>query len=170
MRIRFYIFYIILVALQIVLGNYLDLTQYVTLCFLPAMILALPVGYGTIGVMCIAFVTGLAVDFFTHGILGLTIIALVPVAFCRRWLIAMVFGGDVLSRGEDISIDKHGLAKSLLSILIATAIYLGIYIVADGAGTRPSSFNALRFACSIVVSTVVSVFVSHILKSSDRWS
>ena len=167
MRTRFYLFYVILVALQIVLGNYLDLTQYVTLCFLPAMILALPMSCSTAGAMCIAFVTGLAVDFFTHGILGLTIIALVPVAFCRRRLIVLAFGGDVLARGEDISIDKHGLAKSLLAILTATALYLGIYIVADGAGTRTAAFNLLRFVCSLAVSTAVSVFVLHILKSSD---
>lgn len=169
MRGRFYLLYIILLALQIVFGNYLDLSQYVTLCFLPAMILALPVGISTIGTMSIAFITALAADFFTHGILGLTVLALVPVAFCKRWLIGLVFGGDVLSRGENISIDKHGMPKTILAILLATSLYLLIYIWADGAGTRPLGFNAIRFACSLLASTLVSTFAANLLKSTGKW-
>jgi len=121
--------------------------------------------------MLIAFVTGFFVDFFTHGILGLTICALLPVAFCREWIIRLVFGNEVFSRGEDVNIERQGIAKVSLASLIATALFFLIYIWVDGAGTRPMNFNIIRFVLSCVVSMLVSLYVIHILTSEEvrRW-
>jgi hypothetical protein len=171
MRQRYIVTYIILLAVQIVLADLLNLSQYIVLSFLPVMIMSLPITHSGPRVMIIAFATGLAVDFFTHGVPGLTAAALLPVAFARNGIIRLVFGNELFSRKEDISIHKQGPGKVLLSILIATVLYFLIYIPLDCAGTRPSGFVTARILLSVALSTAVSFFVAGILAplEADRW-
>jgi len=171
MKTKYYIIYVLLVVAQILLGNYLNLTQYVVLCFLPALIMSLPITMSTAPAMVIAFITGFAVDFFTHGILGLTIVALVPVAFCRSWITRLIFGEEMFARKEDVTMERQGAPKITLGILLSTALYFLIYIPLDGAGTRTLTFDLIRFALSLAVSTLVSIFIVKILTSEEvrRW-
>lgn len=171
MRQRYIFTYLVLLVIQIVFCALLNLSQYVVLCILPVMIMSLPITYGTPRVLIIAFLSGLAVDFFTNGVLGLTACALLPVAFCRNSLIRLVFGTELLSRQEDISIHKQGPAKVLLAILLATALFFLIYIPVDCAGTRPAGFMALRMLLSIALSTPVSYYAAGVLapREADRW-
>ena len=171
MRQRYIFTYLVLLVIQIIFGGLLNLSQYVVLCILPVMIMSLPITYGAPRVMVIAFLSGLAVDFFTNGVLGLTACALLPVAFCRNSLIRLVFGTELLSRQEDISIHKQGPAKVLLAILLATALFFLIYIPVDCAGTRPAGFMALRMLLSIALSTPVSYYAAGVLapREADRW-
>lgn len=171
MRQRYVVTYIILLAIQIVFSGLLNLSQYVVLTILPVMIMSLPITHSTTRLMLIAFVTGLAVDFFTNGVMGLTVCALLPVAFARNWLIRLVFGTELLSRQEDISIHKQGPGKVLLSILLATTLFFAIYVPFDCAGTRPVGFIALRMLLSVALSTPVSYYVAGVLapREADRW-
>lgn len=169
---RGYIFtFLILLAIQVVLGDLLNLTQYVILSYLPVMIMSLPVTYGTPKVLIIAFATGFAVDFLTHGVLGLTVSALLPVAFARNTIVKLVFGSELLSRQENISIHKQGPAKVLLGTFLATLLYFAVYVPVDCAGTRSLGFIMLRILLSLAVSTPVSYYVAGILSplEADRW-
>lgn len=171
MRQRYIFTYLVLLVIQTIFCALLNLTQYVVLCFLPVMILTLPITHSTPRLLLIAFLTGLAVDFFTNGVLGLTVCALLPVAFTRNSLIRLVFGTELLSRQEDISIHKQGPAKVLLAILLATSLFFLIYIPVDCAGTRPAGFMALRMLLSIALSTPVSYYAAGVLapREADRW-
>ena len=171
MRQRYVFTYVVLLVIQVILSGLLNLSQYVVLSFLPVMILSLPITRSTPRVLLTAFITGLVVDFFTDGVLGLTVCALLPVAFARNALIRLVFGTELLSRQEDISIHKQGPAKVLLAILLATTLFFLIYIPVDCAGTRSGSFIALRTFLSVVLSTPVSFYVAGVLapREADRW-
>ncbi len=171
MKQRYIFTYLVLLVIQIICGGLLNLSQYVVLCFLPVMILSLPITLSTPGVLVTAFLTGFAVDFFTDGVLGLTICALLPVAFTRNALIRLVFGTELLSRQEDISIHKQGPAKVLLAILLATTLFFLIYIPVDCAGTRSGGFIALRMFLSVAMSTPVSFYIAGVLapREADRW-
>ena len=171
MRHRYIVTYIILLAIQIALGSFLNLSQYIVICFLPVMIMSLPITSSSCRLMLIAFITGFAVDFFTHGAMGLTVAALVPVAFARNALIRLVFGTELLSRKEDISIHKQGPGKILLSILLASVLYFIIFIPLDCAGTRTVGFMTARILLSVALSTAVSYFVAGVLAplEADRW-
>ncbi|MBR0175684.1 MAG: hypothetical protein IJQ22_09330 [Bacteroidales bacterium] len=171
MKQRYIFTYLVLLVIQIICGGLLNLSQYVVLCFLPVMILSLPITLNTPGVLVTAFLTGFAVDFFTDGVLGLTICALLPVAFTRNALIRLVFGTELLSRQEDISIHKQGPAKVLLAILLATTLFFLIYIPVDCAGTRSGGFVALRMFLSVALSTPVSFYIAGVLapREADRW-
>lgn len=165
---NFGIKYLLLVVAQILLCNYFNFSQYLMLAYLPVMILCIPIRRKTISAMILAFVTGFAIDFFSSGMLGLTSLALVPVAFARRGIIQLVFGEEVFARGENITIRRQGLPKMILAILMVTAIFLAVYIWADGAGTRPLWFNAVKFAASLVLCTLVSIFIENILEADSR--
>lgn len=164
----FVIKFIVLLIVQILLWNFCNFSTCVTLVFLPVMIMCLPVTQDNLVTMLIAFAMGFFVDFLGDGMLGLTCFALVPVAFCRKFIIRLVFGSDILSREEDPSIRKNGLAAIILTLGLATALFLILYIWADGAGTRPLGFNLLRFLLSMIASIVISTFVAIILDPEDR--
>ena len=171
MRQRYLLTWVILTVIQILLGGLLNLSQYVVLCFLPVMIMSLPITFSTFVLMLIAFATGFVVDFFTNGLLGLNICALVPVALARNWLIRLVFGSELLSRQEDISIHKQGPAKVLLAILLANTLFFAVFVPVDCAGTRPFAFVALRMVISTILSTLVSYYVAGVLapREAARW-
>ena len=82
-----------------------------------------------------------------------------------------MFGTELLSRQEDISIHKQGPAKVLLVILLATTLFFLIYTPVDCAGTRPAGFVALRMLLSIALSTPVSYYAAGVLapREADRW-
>ena len=90
MRSRFVISFIAMIAIQIMLGGLLNLTQYLVISILPVMIICLPITFSTSRVLLVAFLTSLVVDFFTDGALGLTAVALLPVAFTRNALIRRI--------------------------------------------------------------------------------
>lgn len=160
--------FLLLIIAQILLCNFFTFSQYLMLTFLPAMILFLPIKQNTNTALFIAFAAGFAVDFLSDGMLGLSSLSLVPVAFFRKYIIRLVFGSEVLARGEDLSIQKNGIPHILTGVIISTAIFLAIYIWADGAGMRPALFNLIKFAASLTLSSLISVFITRTMTQDDR--
>lgn len=160
--------FILLLIAQILLCNFFTFSQYLMLTFLPAMILFLPIKQNMPTTLFIAFAAGFTVDFLSDGMLGLSSLSLTPVAFCRKNIIKLVFGSEVIAREEDLSIQKNGIPHILTGIIISTAIFLAIYIWADGAGMRPVLFNLIKFAASLALSSVISVFITRTMAQDDR--
>ncbi len=156
---RFWTIYILLVICQMVLCNYFNLSPRVSASILPAMVVCIPRSVTTPWAMLIAFATGLLVDFAADAVPGLNALALVPVAFCRTGILRLILGGDISERTEQLSFRTKGFAKVSGICAIAVALFIAIYVIADGAGTRPLLFNLSRFAASAVVSFVLSLAV-----------
>jgi hypothetical protein len=164
----FWLVYLLLTVVQMLLCNYVHLTPYLMLSILPVMVLCIPIRVPTWGAMVIAFLTGLAVDLLSEGLLGLNSLALVPVAFARKELIRLIFGGELFARKEDFSARRNGFGKVALASFLVQALFLLIYIWADGAGTRPFSFNAIRFGISLAAGWAISLLVVDILAPDTR--
>lgn len=167
MRKHFRLIFFLLVVVQVILGTFLYLGPYVTVCILPLLILCLPTKYGDVRSLFIAFGVALGVDFFTHGILGLSVTSLLAVAFARRWVVVLVFGSEIYSRGEDLSSSKQGVLKMALGALLCTAIFFAVYVWVDAAGTRSFGFNLIRWASSTLASTLVQVFLTGLLTDQN---
>ncbi len=165
---HFGLYYFLMAVVQIIICNFFHLSPYITLTILPVMVMSIPLNVGTVPAMLLAFVTGLAVDMFGEGLLGINTLALVPVAILRKPLIRMVFGEEVIEREETISIRKYGPIKMSIAILVVHTLFLVIYTAADGAGTRPFWFNAARVAASLVPGYVLSLIVSGVLLPDKR--
>ncbi|MBO4264263.1 MAG: hypothetical protein J5871_06260 [Bacteroidales bacterium] len=160
---RSILLYPVLLAAQILLCVFFDLSPYLLLSILPVLILCLPIRMGGIPAMFLAFCIGFAVDFFSDGMLGISSLALVPTAFFRRSVIRLVFGEEVFARGEDISLGRQGLPKFALAILMSCALYFLVYIWADAAGTGRFWMESLRLLLSVLGSTVLSLVIVGLL-------
>ena len=164
----FWLIYIILLVAQLLLSTYANFTPYVMVTLLPVMVLCMPIRMHTILAMVMAFASGLSVDLLSEGLLGLNALALVPVAFARNAIIRLIFGRELFAREEDFSIHRNGFGKVLVALVLSVALFLAIYIWADGAGTRPLLFNAIRFGASLVASTLLSLLVVNLLAPDSR--
>lgn len=160
--------YLLMVILQILICNYLRLPFNLVLSVLPVIVLFIPINHGTIFSLFLAFFTGLVVDFLAEGVIGINALALVPVAFCRKAIITMVFGSEIFARRENLSVKKHGIGKVTLAIIIAQSIFLLIYIWADGSAARPGWYNTLEFSLSLIAGLLLSLLISGYLTQEDR--
>ncbi|MBR4808760.1 MAG: hypothetical protein IK031_00590 [Bacteroidales bacterium] len=161
---RYVIVYVVLVLVQIVLCNFLNLSRFAVLSFLPALVLMLPLRWNDIPMMAFAFALGFVVDFFSTGMLGLTSVALVPVALARGLVIAGMFGDELGAREGELGISRFGIPKFILAMLLLCALYFLVYVWADSAGTMGFWQCVLRFFLSVLVSTPVCLFVATILR------
>lgn len=165
---HFGILYSLLLIGQIVLCNYAALGPYVLLTMLPAMIMCLPTTFSTNTCMLIAFASGFCVDWLSEGLLGLNAAAAVPLALLRNSIIKIFLGEDLITRGDRFSVRKNGLSKIMVAMFTANILYLGIYILLDGAGTRPALFSLTRAGVSTACCLVLSLIVTNILSPDDR--
>lgn len=168
MRKSFTFTYILMVIAQMILSNYFHFTPLAMLTILPAIVLLLPTKVDTFWAMVIAFATGLAVDLFAEGTLGINALSLVPVAFLRKTLIGTIFGVEPFEQKENLSIKKYGFARISFAIILVTALFLVIYILADSAGTRPLWFLGTKFGISLLASYLVSILLVNLLSYDDR--
>ena len=165
---NFGILYCLLVICQALLCNYFQFTPYITLTILPAMILCIPLTISTIACLIITFMTALATDWLAEGIIGLNAVALLPVAILRKPIIGLFIGEDLITRQDSFSFRKNGAAKVNAAILTALTLFMIIYIIFDGAGTRPSWFNLARGAASLACSWIISIIAVNTLAPEDR--
>lgn len=168
MKKNFVLLYILLVAAQMLICNYLHVSPYLMLTLLPVLVLCLPTKVSTAVAMLIAFVTGLSVDLIAEGALGINTVALLPVALLRRSICDFIFGDELVVRGEDFSIRKYGLPKVLFALFLVLALFLILYLWADGASTRPLVFNLLRFGVSLAAGMLLGIAVVDMLMPDDR--
>ena len=164
----FIIYYILLTVAQLIFCNYLNMSQFVVFSLLPALVFCLPMQVRTFPAMLIAFVTALAVDWLGDGLIGLNALALVPVALLRNPLVAGIFGRDVVERKGSFSIYKNGLFSCTGAVVIVTSVFMLVYIIADGAGTRPFWFMLVRFICSVAASSVLGLITLNVLNPRER--
>ena len=146
----FWVAYFLLLVAQILLSNYFLFTPYITLSILPVM------------------GSGLMVDWLSEGVLGLNAFALVPVALLRNPVIHLVYGEGLFTRKEDFTVKGHGVAKVIMAILMVQALFLALYIWADGAGLRPLWFSLARFFASLPAGLVVSLLTLNVLAADPH--
>ncbi|HBN02121.1 MAG TPA: hypothetical protein DD383_05865 [Rikenellaceae bacterium] len=168
MKNSFALTYILLTVAQMILSNYFHFTPFMMMTILPVMVFCIPTKIDSVRAMLIAFVTGLAVDFFAEGTLGLNAMSLVPVALLRRPVIGMFFGNEPFEQKESVTIRKYGFARVSLAIILMTALFLLVYVIADCAGTRPTWFIATKLGLSTMASYLASICVINLLAYEDR--
>ena len=143
-KVGFFAIYAILVVAQLLISNYFHITQYILLTILPIMVLCIPLKVSTSVSMVIAFVTGIVVDLLSEGLLGLNALALVPVAFARKEMVRLIFGEELLSRGEDFSVRRSGLGQVVMAIALAQQGQIIDLSYSKRKGMDPISIYSIR--------------------------
>lgn len=165
---NFGLVYVLMVIAQMIICNYFHFTPYIMLSILPALVLCIPLSKNTLTAMLIAFATGLAVDALSEGVFGINTLALVPVALLRKAIVSFVMGEDHISREEDFSFNRDGFGKISMAVIIVLSIFLTIYILVDGAGTRTFWFNIGKFGASLACSYPLSLGIVKVMMPNDR--
>lgn len=163
--------YLVLIIAQMLLWNFCNFTPLLVLTFMPVMVLFLPVRRSTPAAMATAFAIGFAVDFLTGTPLGLSSLALVPVALVRRPLMGAVFGPELLERSEEMDFRRYGLGKMAFAALLATALFLIVFIIGDSAGTVPAGVSVAKGFISLLVDWGISLPVAGLLcpDPNSKW-
>ncbi len=155
--------FIALCIIQVLLNNYLNVSQYLLLSLMPLAILLLPLKHSTISCLFIAFIAGLAVDFISFPSIGSTSISLLVCAFIRDIVFQAVYGDEVFSVRDSSPLVYTSGKERLLSIGIMCGTYFIFYIIIDSAGTMPFTFNLLKWLYSTIASTVLCCLCSVML-------
>lgn len=113
--------------------------------------------------MIAAFVAGILVDGLADGPLGLNALALVGVTAIQKLTLRICIGEEIVERGYSFSYHENGFGKIFFALLVFTAIFFAIYVIADGAGVRSGGFNVMKWACSTAVSMIFGLFAIDIL-------
>jgi len=161
-------YFILLVIVQITICNLCPISPLLTISILPALILCMKTDMNPVSAMIVAFLTGLATDLLGDGVIGLNALALVPVAAVRPFFLSLFFGKETVERGEYFSFRKNGAGAILTAVICLYAVFLLIYIGADGAGTRSFLFNSKRFVLSMAASVTPALICVHILSYQER--
>ncbi len=165
---NFGILYSLLLICQILICNFSPFGPYVMLTLLPAMILCIPLTVNTIWCMIIAFASGLAVDWLSEGLIGINAASLIPVALMRKGIIRLFFGEDLISRSDSFSFKKYGVSKISAALMTSLSVFLILYVLLDGAGTRPLWFNGIYFGASLLCNWPLALLATNILTPDDR--
>ena len=128
------VIYLVILAAQIIVSNTLGFEQYFLINVLPAMIMMLPTSVSTRKALFIAFLNGFAVDVTTEGVLGLNVLAIVPVAMLRFPILSLVSGSGFEDQSKEISLKTIGYTQMTIILLLTLSLFLLIYLWADASG------------------------------------
>ena len=115
--------FVCLLVVQLVISNYVNLSPFISLTILPAMVMCTPMSMPTAWVMAVAFLTGISTDLLTAGAVGLNAVSLVPVAAARNFIVTLVCGNEVVERGSDFNFKKYGALKVITVTLLSLALF-----------------------------------------------
>ncbi len=154
--------FVLLMALQLLVLNYVYLGGYVMPMLYVLFILMLPTDTGRIPMLLIAFGTGLTVDVMS-GMLGFHALACTVVAMMR-----ILFADRILTRGEPVAI-KHPSIHSVTPqyfitylLLLLGAFYL-VFYTAELFGFRGFGGVLLATLCSTLVTALLAVIYQALL-------
>lgn len=153
--------YILMLFVQVIICQIFQFGPYCIPTLLPVMLMCMPTDWSSLKCMVVAFLSGLFVDFFGDGLLGLNAFALVPLAFVRNFILSKSFNEDLIARGELISWRKWGVLLILRTAVLFIALFLALYIVMDAAGERGFLPCLQTFGISLATNIVLGVGVLH---------
>lgn len=153
--------FVLLMALQLLVLNYVYLGGYVMPMLYVLFILMLPTGMRRIPLLLIAFGTGLLVDVMSN-MLGFHALACTVVAMLRIW-----FADRILTRGEPVTITTPSIYSVTPQyfvtylVLMLAAFYL-VFYTAELFGFRGFGGVLLATVCSTLVTALLAVLYQYV--------
>lgn len=157
----------LLMALQLLVLNYVYLGGYVMPLLYVLFILMLPTNTGRIPMLLIAFGTGLVVDIMA-GSLGFNALACTVVAMMR-----VLFADRIITRGEPVVIQRPSIYSVtpqyfiFYLLLLLGAFYL-VFYTAELFGFRGFGGVLLATICSTLVTALLAVLYQLIFLKKEE--
>ena len=153
--------FVLLMAFQLLVLNYVYLGGYVMPMLYVLFILMLPTGMKRIPLLLIAFGTGLLVDVMSNA-LGFHALACTVVAMLRIW-----YADRILTRGEPVVINTPSIYSvtpqyCVSYLLLMFGAYYLVFFTAELFGFRGFGGVLLATLCSTLVTTRLAVLYQYI--------
>ena len=159
--------YALVFILQVLICNYLDVGAYIYICLIPLLILGIPLKTNINITILAGFGTGLLLDVFSGGVLGLNAAAATMVAAFKGIIYDKLINRDHRYNTETPSISSIGLESYLLYLTVCTLIYLLIYTFLECLGVRPFFFILFRIILSLIIDVALAVIISNSILDKD---
>ncbi|MBQ9582740.1 MAG: hypothetical protein IJR25_00235 [Bacteroidales bacterium] len=156
-RLRQIVLYAVMILFQIVIGNSVYLGPVVYICFIPLLVMYLPLDQKPYISMLIAFGLGLAIDIFSDGVLGLNAGAATLLALLYKPLFYPVFQKNNYSKTYIPTVRESDIWHHLLYLLILFAIYFLFYIAFDGVAKTSLLVSLTRYLICIAVNLAIAI-------------
>ena len=152
----------LLMALQLLVLNYVYMGGYVMPMLYVLFLLMLPTGMGRIKMLTIAFGTGLLVDVMNN-MLGFNALACTVVAMAR-----ILFADRMLTRNEPVVITNPSVYNVSPQhfvgyLLLMYGLFFGVFYMVELFGFRHLGSMLLATICSTVVCTLLAVSYQVVL-------
>ena len=138
-------------VVQILLNNYLNISQYVLVSLLPLVV----------------FFAGMAVDLLSSSQLGCTSICLLVCALLKNTVFKLVYGDEIFSYRDGCPLTYQSSRETGIAISILCAIYFLLYVLIDSAGTLPLKVNLLRWVISSAISALLCFICTSVLYKGE---
>lgn len=161
---RFILISLIIFIVQALTSNYLNISVYVHICLLPAIILSLPYRYKTIRIMVIAFLIGLGLDLMTDGILGLNAAALTAMAFTRNFFLSRLVNEKNVDINDVPRIKVMGFGPFSAYVFLSCLVLFLIYIPLETMSFDHFIFKLIRIVSGVVSNTLLIIILSAAIK------
>ncbi len=153
------IIYAVVILMQVIINNYVNLGPLIYVCFIPLLIIYLPLDQKPYLSLIIAFGLGLLIDMLSDGVLGLNAGAATLVALVYRPLFYPVFQKNNYSKKYIPPIRESDIWHPILYMLIILAIYFLFYITFDGLAKSTLLVSGLRYLVNIAVNLALATII-----------
>ncbi len=144
---HFFIYAIVIGIIQMLIDNFLHLSQLLDISLLPLLVFCLPKNGRQISNLIAAFLFGLILDFTAGSVVGITSCALLLCVFVRPMI-------------QKDHPDENKLSKDLiLSITLLCAVFFLVYTLVDGAGTLRWGYLLLKWIWSTLCSAIICIIL-----------
>lgn len=159
--------FVLLMALQLLVLNYVYLGGYVMPLLYVLFILMLPTDTGRIPMLLISFGTGLLVDVMS-GAIGFNALACTIVAMMR-----ILFADRILTRGEPVVIQRPSIYSVtpqhfIFYLLLMLGAFFFVIYATELFGFRGLGGVLLATICSTLVTTILAIIYQLIFLKKEE--
>lgn len=152
---------IILIISQLLIDQYVNLGQYITIAIFPIIILSLPIKTNTPKLLFISFILGFIIDILSNNIIGISSAALVFASLFRNSILSLIlpeYNSESLK--NPLSGNSKYIISSLLYILIFYALYSSAYVLIEGMGVTSILDNIIRITTYTLINAILAFFIT----------
>ncbi len=158
-NIRYYIFAIVLVIVQLLVGEYVNIWPMLYIAVYVAFLIVAPYNRNFYLNIFTAFFLGMLIDLIHGGVYGLNAAAATAVAFFRNPVMKIMLSKVSLEKITEIQEQAISSAKFIQLASVCYSIFFIIYMFLDGWGYYSFIYTLLRFAVNVIANSLIAFVV-----------
>lgn len=159
---------LLLLAIQLLLSNYVNLGSYIIISILPYIILILPFSTKQIPTMLLGFSLGILFDLLGNGIIGLNAAALTAMSLCRSSFLQLITTEQSFTKYDVPTFTNIGILRFSVFTLLSLLVYFTVYVLVENMSFSPFGFNILRIVISSLINTALILLLCAIIQNRRK--